>query len=292
MKKSLLYITLLTAGIAAASSCNLNEYPVFNDDDAFVAFDDESRSFDEPVTAGATVQVEVSVTLASVAGISTDVVYDAVSGTAVEGEDFDLADPSATLKFNQDNRTCTIPIILYGNNVGTYTGNKTFSLVFSDPGSVKEGAENTCTVTIVDMDHPLTPILATYSMTGESINGPAEWNLTFSPDESDQTIVWISSGLIPADEVIGEFYGSVTSQGIMPATISMGLGQTASDDERYVLYGKSADGTVTDSGTLTITISEDGRVISFNDMGPCVFDTETNTFVDQVSSGASGVKAE
>ena len=85
MKRSLIYITLLTAGLAAASSCNLNEYPVFNDDDAFVAFDDESRSFDEPLTAGATVQVEVSVTLASVAGISTDVVYDAVSGTAVEG---------------------------------------------------------------------------------------------------------------------------------------------------------------------------------------------------------------
>ena len=169
MKRSLIYITLLTAGLAAASSCNLNEYPVFNDEDAFVAFDDESRSFDEPLTAGATVQVEVSVTLASVAGISTDVVYDAVSGTAVEGEDFDLADPGATLKFNENDRTCTIPIILYGNNVGTYTGNKTFSLVFKDSGSVKEGAENTCTVTIVDMDHPLTPILATYSMTGESI---------------------------------------------------------------------------------------------------------------------------
>ena len=76
---------------------------------------------------------------------------------------------------------------------------------------------------------------------------------------------------------------------ILAAALVLGLGLYV---VRYVLYGKSADGTVTDSGTLTITISEDGRVISFNDMGPCIFDTETNTFVDQVSSGASGVKAE
>ena len=46
MKNKILYIIVLAA-IALLGACNLNEYPVFDDNDAFVAFDENRLSAEE-----------------------------------------------------------------------------------------------------------------------------------------------------------------------------------------------------------------------------------------------------
>ena len=131
MKNTLKYIGILVMGVLAAASCNLNSYPVFDDKDAFVAFDATGYEFNEP-KAGTTDTVYVYATLASVAGLSSTASYEVVEDTtianpAVQGYDFDILDENGVLRFDEANRTCAIPIVLYSPKSGGadgYTGNK------------------------------------------------------------------------------------------------------------------------------------------------------------------------
>ena len=78
MKKFFTYIAILTAGLVAAVSCDKNLPPVFDDANAFVAFDRPSLSVEEAVVKPngtivpytATQTVKVPVTLGSLKGIS------------------------------------------------------------------------------------------------------------------------------------------------------------------------------------------------------------------------------
>lgn len=289
MKKLILYSTLVAAGLITAFSCDLNTYPVFDDNDAFVAFESTSYSFAEPTDEGSTIQVNIPVTLASVAGLSASVPYTVENGTAVLGEDFELADPNKTLSFDASNRTRNITINLLSTYVGSYTGNKSFTIKLGE-SDVNLGAENTCTVTITDSDHPLTDILYTYGMSGESLEaGPIVWDLTFDKDPSDVTIVWIRSGVVAAVDLAG-FYGTVTSSDGVPSSISFVLGQTSSDNEDYVLYGINSAGDIVKSGTMVVGISDQGGKISFSEYGPCLYDIQTDSPVEQVIPGASGTR--
>lgn len=289
MKKIILYSSILAAGILTVLSCNLNTYPVFDDNDAFVGFKTTSYSFAEPVEAGSTIPVNIPVTLASVAGISANVPYTVESGTAVLGKDFEMADPGMTLSFDASNRTRNITVNLLSTYVGAYTGSKSFTIKLGE-SDVNLGAENTCTVTITDSDHPLTDILYTYGMSGESLEaGPVVWDLTFDKDPSDVTIVWIKSGVVAAVDIAG-FYGTVTSSDGVPSSISFVLGQTSSDNGNYVLYGINSLGEIVKSGTMMVSISDKGGKISFPEYGPCLYNLETDSPVEQVIPGASGTR--
>lgn len=289
MKKVILYTSLFAVGLMTALSCNLNTYPVFDDDDAFVAFESTSYSFQEPTEEGTTVQVNIPVTLASVAGLSASVPYTVENGTAVLGQDFSIADPDMTLTFDAANRTQNITIDILSTYVGTYSGSKSFTIRLGE-SSVNLGAENTCTVTITDSDHPLTDILYTYGMTGESLEtGPEAWDLTFDKDPGDVTIVWIKSGAVAGDATAG-FYGTVTSSDGVPTSISFVLGQASSEDADYVLYGINSLGEIVKSGTMMVSVSNQGENISFPEYGPCLYSLSADSPVDRILPGASGIR--
>lgn len=293
MKKTITYINFLILGVLAVVSCNINSYPVFDDKDAFVAFDATSYQFNEPAS-GSTEIVEVSVTLASVAGISTSVTYEAVDGTAKAGIDYDLVDPTGVLTFDAQNRTCKIQIKLYSNFAGTYTGNKSFTLKFKSTGDVNPGSENSTTVTIADIDHPLNAILGTYTMTGISyFSGPVTWNMTFERDESDVSIVWIS-GIVDS-QTIGGFYGTVTmaEDGITPESISITLGQQSTMTSSVcLLYGIDAMGeSLYSGGSMPVSITNGGNNIEFTELGPALCaDPAAGSYYGIILGGATGVK--
>lgn len=194
MKK---YILILATLALAAVSCDKNENPVFNDADAFVAFDKGSFSITE--TKG---QIEIPVTLVSLAGLETTISYEAEDGTAKAGVNFTLVDGTATLTFTKDAPTQSIKVNIIDPEVvydaegvrtsGKYTGDLSFTLKFKSTGDVNAGRESTCKITIEDIDHPLTFILGDYAASADSWwRGHFDWDITLVKDPDDITKVWI-----------------------------------------------------------------------------------------------------
>lgn len=274
MKKVLTYISLFVFGAALFSSCNLNESPKFNDKDAFVAFDKAAVSVKEE---GETVVIPV--TLASLKGVATTISYEAVDGTAKNGVDFTLADETGTLTFSAEARTQYITVNIIERD-GVFTGDLKFSLKFKSTGDVVAGAENSCTITILDHDHPLSAILGKYSASAESYyNGPSTWDLEIMKDEKDVTMVWFA-GIIPyfatsfaypsADT---RFYGIADLEA---GTISIPIGQTCaykySGTYDIYLYGVDFP-SVVESGNIVLKVNTtDGVVITSEDLGIYIVD--------------------
>ena len=264
MKKVLTYISLFVFGAALFSSCNLNESPKFNDKDAFVAFDKAAVSVKEE---GKTVVIPV--TLASLKGVATTISYEAIDGEgkhgAKNGVDYKLADETGTLTFSAEARTQYITINIIERD-GVYTGDLKFSVKFKSTGDVVAGAESSCTVTIVDHDHPLSMLLGNYTMSGEDYwDGAAEWDLSLVKDDSDDHMVWFfnicnyGSGWADYDTM---FYGIVSDD---KTTITIPLGQTSeyvySNGKPITLLGFDGSNGY-DTGTTTVTIDQStGKVV-------------------------------
>ena len=274
MKKVLTYISLFVFGAALFSSCNLNESPKFNDKDAFVAFDKAAVSVKEE---GKTVVIPV--TLASLKGVSTSVSYEAVDGTAKNGVDYKLADETGTLTFSAEARTQYITVNIIERD-GVFTGDLKFSLKFKSTGDVAEGAENSCTITILDHDHPLSAILGKYSASAESYyNGPSTWDLEIMKDEKDVTMVWFA-GIIPYfatsfayPQYDTRFYGIADLEA---GTISIPIGQTCAYKYNGT-YDISLLGvdfpSVVKAGNIVLKVNTtDGVVITSEDLGIYITD--------------------
>ena len=183
MKKIFLLLNIFAVCLLA--SCNKNEFATFNDKDAFVAFGKASYAIAEDGTS-----LTIPVTLASVAGIETTVTVSGVDGTAVNGVDYAVKN-GGNLVFNAQTRTANVEIEIF-NRPGEYTGDISFTLQFSNLGGVNAGFQSTTTITIQDNDHPLSPILGTYNVTGTSyFNGPTNTYMVFEKDATDETKVWI-----------------------------------------------------------------------------------------------------
>lgn len=182
MKKIFLLLNIFAVCLLA--SCNKNEFATFDDKDAFVAFGKASYSVKED---GASITIPV--TLASVAGIETTVTVAGVDGTAMNGVDYTVKN-GGNLVFNAQTRTANVEVEII-NRPGEYTGDLSFSLSFSNLGGVNAGYQATTTITIKDNDHPLSPILGTYSAYTDSGRGEFNWTVTLVKDATDDTKVWI-----------------------------------------------------------------------------------------------------
>ncbi|MBR1678729.1 MAG: hypothetical protein IJ701_04665 [Bacteroidales bacterium] len=269
MKRITTYFSLV-ALVAFAASCNSNSDPVFDDGDAFVAFDKAAASCNE--TDG---EIDIAVTLASVKGVSTTISYEAVDGTAKAGVNYDLADGTGTLTFTPEARTQYIKVKIYDPEVtfledgtrdkGKYTGDLKFSLKFKSTGDVNSGADNTCTITISDLDHPLSAILGDWTFSANCRGAMASWPCEIRKDDEDDHLVWFydlvyfsRSGWDGWDI---SYYGVVSED---LTTITIPLGQESeykySNGESVVLYAVDAAlNEIFDSGNVTATISYDAE---------------------------------
>lgn len=258
MKKIFLLLNIFAVCLLA--SCNKNEFATFNDKDAFVAFGKASYSIAED---GATLTIPV--TLASVAGIETTVTVSGVDGTAVNGVDYAVKN-GGNLVFNAQTRTANVEVEII-NRPGEYTGDLSFSLEFSNLGTVNAGAQKTTSVTIQDKDHPLSPILGTYAAKELDFWGSEySWNIQLEKDSADETKVWIldlepyfaSYGYV-ASVGYNVFYGVVNgdmTEISVPLNQSIGYGDVvlsgADADYNNVFEGNLIIHIDLNAGTLTI----------------------------------------
>lgn len=241
-------------GAFVFTSCEINDLPKFNDKDAFVAFNKASVSVLE--SAGT---VDVPITLASVKGLSATVSVEAVDGSAKSGVNYTVETSSVTFSAGAATQYVTVKV----NNIDSFTGDLKFTLKLGNTGDVNAGNEKTCTVTIVDKDHPLDAILGTYTCSGESLwYGPMKWDVTFKKDAKDPYKIWIDNwagddGWAGDDTMI---YGVVAED---LSTITIPFGQTSeyvySNGEPITYYGLTPDfsGLGAGEGNWILSVSDD-----------------------------------
>lgn len=263
MKKILIY-TALFVGLFAAVSCDKNQPPVFDDANAFVAFDKASFSIDEAIIdengdiLPQTEKLRLPVTLGSVKGLAETVKFTVADGTAKAGVNFNLLTTSGTLSFDAQNRTQYIEFeVLYYEE---YTGDLKFTVELAPTDNVALGLASKCTVTVGDVDHPLTDLLGTYRATSSIDARTNPWVMELYKDEEDDHMVWFfnlfaNAGWADFDTM---FYGNVDET---LSTIVIPFGQTSEykygGETPVTLYWMDADDEVGKTGSVTVTILKD-----------------------------------
>lgn len=211
------------------ASCS-NEQPKFDDADAFVAFTKSTVSIDE---IGGSVEVPVLLTslggLEEVEGVSVGTVGISVdpSSTAVKGVHYEI-EGTGNLCFTKDAPTQSIKVKILDND--QFTGDVKLVLTFNNViGKFSEGKNNTCTITIVDDEHPLGFLLGSYACQGESnFGGVVEDVITIVKDEKDINTVWIGN-MVPGG-TSKQVYGIVNED---RTEIKIPVGQTIATSSSY-----------------------------------------------------------
>ncbi len=258
---------LVALAAFALASCS-NDLPKFNDADAFVAFTSTSAvSVNEDAET-----LEIPVLLTSLGGkegtVDFEFVPDATS-PAVEGTNFTVANASKTLTFTSDANTQKIKLNII-NLKDKFTGDLRFTVKLTNPQGVNLGADNTLTVTIADLDHPLAFMLGTYSATAvTNWDEDTQWNVKISKDDSDVSKVWITNLVPDGSSASSPVYGTVNDA---KTEIHIPVGQETAVSSSYPhiclegFYGEDGDEAVDDYLVGTITTDANGNaIITFAD---------------------------
>lgn len=287
MKLNIKYLSFLLAGAVALASCDKNEPNVFDDKDAFVAFDAVALTYAEDYSKdGATFKIPV--TLASVKGLEETVKFEVSSPEekgAVEGVNYELLSTTGVLSFNAENRTQYIEFKTKTD--GEYTGDLKFTVKLLPSETLPVGSESECTVTISDIDHPLTFILGDFTASGTDYwDGPSSWTITVHKDAVDDHKVWFDNlfnnpGWI---DPRCRFYGVVNDE---KTIITIPFGQESeykySNGMPLVLLGLTADLYEYDSGSVDVAINVDGNNVTLD------FGTEWGFWVQIKDTGNLGI---
>ena len=255
MKKIFAYIRIAACAAAILSSCGKSNVPiVFDDSNAFVAFNSLTANINEDSKD----TLRLAVTLGSVAGLNERISYTVKDSTAKEGVNFTIVDASKTLTFSAAERVQYIEVVPKAD--GTYTGDLIFTITLNASANVGLGYASVCTVKVIDIDHPLTPILGDWTFTGKSAASGAvkSYTVTLLKDASDDHMVWIDN-LFGLDGWKGDdmlYYGNVSND---LKTIVIPWGQDSEylyrDTTPVTVYGFDAEGYYYTSGNSTATIT-------------------------------------
>jgi len=256
MKINKLAFGLVAAALMSFTSCS-NDYPTFDDADAFVAMTSSSAYVAE---TGKTLKVPVMLT--SLSGIEKTVEFsltpDETSG-AIEGTHYKLVNSSKSLSFTKENPTQYIEFEILDNDI--FEGDVRFTITLTKPDGLNLGANKTCVVTIEDDEHPLAFILGTFTAKGTSnFDGELEWSVRIEKDATDLNKVWIT-GLV--DGTTSAIYGTVNAD---KTEISIPLEQQVHPHSTYDIlleaYGwdGSARYSLEDGVPLIGLIAADGTI--------------------------------
>ncbi|MBR1887378.1 MAG: hypothetical protein IJ813_02805 [Bacteroidales bacterium] len=262
MKKTLSYISLALAA-AFALSCEKNGPVAFDDANAFVAFDSATAGIDEGVVdedgnvLPNPTTLKIPVTLASVGGIKTSVPFTVKDGTAIKGTNYEVV-TAGTLDFDAQNRTQYVeikPLVEAG-----YTGDLNFTITLNATDAVSVGAAASCTVTIADLDHPLSDLIGDYTATSSTDANQNPWTMTLMKDATDVSIVWFYNIFANSGWAIAAtmYYGNVNfdDEG-KPESITLPFGQSCEyhyGTSPINLYWLAADKSFGKDGSMNIAI--------------------------------------
>jgi hypothetical protein len=256
-------INKLTYGLLAATmfsfvSCDINEYPKFDNANAFVAIQQTSASISETGE-----ELSIPVMLTSLGGMNGSVDFEITPDEqkgAVEGTHYTILNDSKTLNFTADAATQYIKFKIIDNDV--FGGDVKMTITLKNAQGVQLGASKTCVVTIEDNEHPLAFILGTMTAIGYdyfSDGAEKEWTATFEKDPADLTKVWIYN--ICSGGCSLPVYGIVNEE---KTEIRIPVGQATANTSSYdvILEGFRDNGeTDIENGDCIIgKISEDGTI--------------------------------
>lgn len=251
--KNILKYTICALGLSVAFSCSkLNETPVFSVEDSFVAFDKASMIVDENVG-----KISLPISVASIDPVGVTVAYEVVDGTASSGTNYKLINEAATVVFDGQARSSVIEIDIV-DIAGEFTGDLTFTVNLVSAGELNIGHNKSCKVTIADLDHPLSDILGTYSVNGQSyFNGPAKWDAEFTKDAADLTKVWMR-GLAPDFATPGDLIYGIVSEDHNTITIPIGQILPYSSTYNAYFYAFDGSGIYDETEVPSITLTREG----------------------------------
>lgn len=266
-KMKFIYTSIL--GTMLFYSCN-NDLPIFDDKDAFVAFTETSMSVDENVESG---ELKIPVLLTSLSGMDRTIQYEVVEGKAKPGVHYEVVDESQTLHFTKDEPTQYIVIRIIDNN--EFGGDVDFTVNLKPSTEINLGDSQSCTVKIVDNEHPLADILGTYSASGFSnyAVSTVTWDVTIKKDDEDVSKVWINGMVYAASDI--EVYGTVNDD---KTEIKIPVGQEILEYPGYkmLLDALDEDGNPLEKGTFITCTIGDG-IITVNDVYSTGVYDETGT---------------
>ncbi|MGN0195549.1 MAG: Calx-beta domain-containing protein [Candidatus Cryptobacteroides sp.] len=269
MKYILKFATLSVASVVAFASCNLNDYPVFDDNDAFVKMEKSSISVEENAK---TVSIPVSLVAVNTVGVA--VPYTIESDKAVEGVNYRLTEPSAVLTFDGTERYKDIVIEII-DKPGSVDGDISFTVTLGKPNNLNVGYQNTCTVTILDLDHPLAEILGEYAAHGVDAWYGTEynWTMTLSKVAGDDKAVAIEGISYGQYCYIGVQYGVVNDDKDeisvpLGGSIEMGTYDGNPYYGKFGVYYYDTDVTSTE-GTLVLTYDKATKTWTCIDNSSC-----------------------
>ena len=260
-------LTILVLGAILMVSCNLNEAPIFDDSEAFVAFRSSELSLGEEKTD----TIKIPVLLTSLAGLSSSVDFEIVTAgaTAIEGKHFKVLNTSKTLTFTKDAPTQNILVKTIDN--ATFDGDVSFSIKLNDPGNVKLGDSKKINIKINDDEHPLLFILGSLTAKGTSYyNGGEEWTVVFDKDATDLKKVWIKNFVNGGSSASSPIYGVVNDE---KTEIKIPVGQVISVSTSYPkitlrgFYGPDGDEEIPTGGFITGSIAPDGLITIADEFG-------------------------
>ena len=273
MKKLIKFLNIFIIGALVLASCDVNKTPTFQDKDSFVGFTKPTVSI--PENGGV---VRLPVTFASPDGKAVTATYTVKDISAKQGTNYTLKNAAATITFDAQNRNSFIEINIV-NRAGLFTGDLKFSVEISAVPGANVGGDNVCTVTINDLDHPLTPILGNYNASGTSyFNGPTGWVITFAKDASDLSKVWISNFVEGGSS--GAIYGIVNKT---MTEIKVPKGQRVAESTSYGFielrgyYGPDGAVEIGDGENITIKINPDFSMDIMDEIGSYVWQNADKT---------------
>ena len=207
MKKIIFYLTVL-ASVVYFNACIVNDYPEFDDADAFVAFSAERFIFDED-----TGKVRIPVRLTSLGAKSSTVTFELKDSTAVSGRDYALSGGASVLTFDGSNPVQYIELDIL-DHLGEFTGDRLFGITITNATNVNIGSKKTTYITIADTDHPLSALLGTYTVMAESyFYGASTWSVTIEKDPgNDLSKVWISNFVLSGTGAGVKVFGVVNAE--------------------------------------------------------------------------------
>ena len=251
MKNLFFKIMAGAAMVTAFASCELNDFPTFDEADSFVAVDKSTIIVDETAK-----QVIIPVTIASIDPVKTNVTYEVVDSTAKANKNYKVTDESGVLAFDGTARTQNIVIDII-DSLGVYTGDLVFTVnLISGGKNLNLGANSTCTVKISDLDHPLADILGTYTVNAEDFaKGKVSWTMTLSKDDTDINVVWIDYVCPLAIGNNMSVYATVSED---HKTISIPCGQQTQDGLIFVEYTYDNGHYVASSGSVDMVSTTPG----------------------------------
>ena len=267
MKKLIKFLNIFIIGALVLASCDVNKTPVFQDKDSFVGFTTPTVSVKEDGGV-----VRLPVTFASPDGKTVTATYTVKDISAKQGTNYTLKNAAATITFDAQNRNSFIEINIV-NKAGLFTGDLKFSVEITAVPGANVGGDKVCTVTINDLDHPLTPILGNYNATGTSyFDGPSGWVMTFAKDASDVSKVWISNFVLDGSTL--PVYGVVNKT---MTEIKVPRGQRIGENPSYGFielrgyYGPDGAVEIADGENITIKINPDYSMDVQDEIGSYVW---------------------